>query len=137
MVLHRSHGYYFAVEVKSVQLIGRRRFLPARSGLNGSYLMVWMALRLLCMPAQIIQTMAFTQIMDIWRPGRSLEDHLKGSIINHMGGVIRISQTNFYRNDIPDINLLSPSWHSVCTLSEKLSFGRTFRLPFKLNVMGM
>ncbi len=29
------------------------------------------------MPAQIIQTMAFIQIMDIWRPGRSLEDHLK------------------------------------------------------------
>ena len=29
------------------------------------------------MPAQIIQTMVFTQIMDIWRPGGSLEDHLK------------------------------------------------------------
>ncbi len=29
------------------------------------------------MPAQIILTMAFTQITDIWRPGRSLEDHLK------------------------------------------------------------
>ncbi len=39
--------------------------------------MVWMTLRLLCMPAQMIQTMSFTQIMDIWRPGRSLEDHLK------------------------------------------------------------
>ncbi len=36
-------------------------------------------LRLLFMPAQIIQTMTFTQIMDIWRPGRSLEDHLKMS----------------------------------------------------------
>ncbi len=39
--------------------------------------MVWMTLRLLCMPAQIVQTMSFTQIMDIWRSGRSLEDHLK------------------------------------------------------------
>ncbi len=29
------------------------------------------------MPAQIIQMMAFAQIMDIWRPGRSMEDHLK------------------------------------------------------------
>ena len=28
------------------------------------------------MPAQIIQMMAFAQIMDIWRPGRSMEDHL-------------------------------------------------------------
>ncbi len=37
-----------------------------------------MTLRLLCMPAQIRQMMAFTQIMDIWRPaGRSMEDHLK------------------------------------------------------------
>ncbi len=44
---------------------------------DGSYLMVWMTLRLLCMPAQIKQTMSFTQIMDIWRPGRSMEDHLK------------------------------------------------------------
>ncbi len=43
---------------------------------DGRYLMLWMTLRLLCMTAQIIQTMAFTQIMDIWRPGRSLEDHL-------------------------------------------------------------
>ncbi len=42
-----------------LKLIGGRRFL-----------------RLLCMPAQIIKTMVFTQIMDIWRPGRSLEDHL-------------------------------------------------------------
>ncbi len=29
------------------------------------------------MPAQIIQMMVFAQIMDIWRPGRSMEDHLK------------------------------------------------------------
>ncbi len=57
VVLHRSHGYVFGVKVKTVKLIGERRF---------------------CMPAQIIQRMAFTQIMDIWRPGRSLEDHLKG-----------------------------------------------------------
>ncbi len=51
--------------------------MAARSGLNISYLMVWMTLRLLCMAAQIIQTMSFTQIMDIWRPGSSVEDHLK------------------------------------------------------------
>ncbi len=36
-----------------------------------------MAARLLFMPAQIIQMMAFAHIMDIWRPGRSMEDHLK------------------------------------------------------------
>ncbi len=46
--------------------------------------MVWMTLRLLCMPAQIIQSMVFTQIMDIWRPGRSLEDHLKASQLIHL-----------------------------------------------------
>ena len=28
------------------------------------------------MPAQIIQMMTFAQISDIWRPGRSMEDHL-------------------------------------------------------------
>ncbi len=33
-------------------------------------------LRVPCMPAQIIQRMAFAQMMDIWRPGRSMEDHL-------------------------------------------------------------
>ncbi len=54
VVLHRSHGYFFRVKVKTVKLIG-----------------------LLFMPAQTIQTIAFIQIMDIWRPGRSLEDHLK------------------------------------------------------------
>ncbi len=64
VVLHRSHGYFFGVKVKSVKLIGRRRFLAARSGLN----------------VRIIQMMAFIQIMDIWRPGRSLEDHLKGTM---------------------------------------------------------
>ncbi len=57
-------------------------FLSARSCFcssvsDGSYLMVWMTLRLLCMPAQIIKMMVFAQIMDIWRPGRSMEDHLK------------------------------------------------------------
>ncbi len=35
------------------------------------------------MTAQIIQTMEFTQIMDIWRPGRSLEDHLSNRINNY------------------------------------------------------
>ncbi len=44
---------------------------------DGSYLMIRMTLRLLCMPAKIIQMMAFAQIIDIWRPGRSMEDHLK------------------------------------------------------------
>ncbi len=51
--------------------------------------MVWMALRLLCMPAQIIQTMAFTQIMAIWRPGRSLEDHLK-SVCDYQNALEKI-----------------------------------------------
>ena len=43
--------------------------------------MVLMTLRLICMPAQIILMMAFTQIMDIWRPGRSMEDHLTEAVI--------------------------------------------------------
>ena len=34
MVLHRSHGYFFGVKVKTVKLIGGKRFLAARSGLN-------------------------------------------------------------------------------------------------------
>ncbi len=38
--------------------------------------MVWITLRLLYMPAQIIQTMAFTQIMVILTSRRSVEDHL-------------------------------------------------------------
>ncbi len=46
------HRYFFGVKVKTVKLIGRTRFLAARSGLN----------------AQIIQMMAFTQIMAIWTP---------------------------------------------------------------------
>ncbi len=46
--------------------------------------MVWMTLRLLCMPAQIIQVMAFAQIMDIWRSGRSLEDHLNTYLMFYM-----------------------------------------------------
>ncbi len=40
------------------------------------------------MPAQIIQMMAFAQIIDIWRPGRSMEDHLKvdfGGFYLHVG----------------------------------------------------
>ena len=45
------------------------------------YLMVWMTLRLLCMSAQILQMMAFAQIMDIWRAGRSMEDHLKYNVV--------------------------------------------------------
>ncbi len=67
MVLHRSHWYFFGVKVKTVKLIGGRRFFAARSGL-------------IYMNAQMIQTMAFTQIMDIWRPGRSVEDHLNWHI---------------------------------------------------------
>ncbi len=61
VVLHRSHGQFFGVKVKTVKLVGGRRFLAAR---------------LLCMPAKIIQMTAFAQIMDIWRPGRSIKDHL-------------------------------------------------------------
>ncbi len=44
------HRYFFGVKVKTVKLIGGTR------------------LRLLYMPAQIIQMMAFTQIMAIWTP---------------------------------------------------------------------
>ncbi len=49
--------------------------MAARCGLNAR------TLRLLCIPAQIIQIMAFAQIIDIWRPGRSMEDHLKNDVI--------------------------------------------------------
>ena len=41
--------------------------MAARSGLN----------------ALIIQMTAFAQIMDIWRPGRSMEDHLNLVVPNH------------------------------------------------------
>ena len=34
VVLHRSHGYFFGVKIKTVKLIGGRRFLAARSGFN-------------------------------------------------------------------------------------------------------
>ncbi len=34
MVLHRYQGYFIGVKVKTVKLIGGRRFLAARSGLN-------------------------------------------------------------------------------------------------------
>ncbi len=36
MVLHRSRGYFFGVKVNALKLIGGRRFLAARSGLNVS-----------------------------------------------------------------------------------------------------
>ncbi len=45
------------------------------SGLNVraySNLMVWMALRLLYMSAQIMEMMAINQIMVIWTPGITL-----------------------------------------------------------------
>ncbi len=67
------------------------------------------ALRLLYMPAQITQMMAFIQIMGIWRPCRSLEDHLKdlwkmkmccwsGSryLYNWMSNTITITKVPFY-----------------------------------------
>ena len=66
VVLHRYHGSVFGVRVKTVKQIGGRRFLTAISYLHVSaYLMVWMTLRLLCMPAQVIKQMTITQIMDI------------------------------------------------------------------------
>ncbi len=34
VVLHRSHGKFFGVKVKTVKLVGGRRFLAARSGFN-------------------------------------------------------------------------------------------------------
>ena len=68
----------FRVKFKSVKLTGGRSLLAARSDLNvRTY-----DLRAAFMPAQIIQTMAFIQIMNIWRPGRSLEDHLNMRIIH-------------------------------------------------------
>ncbi len=39
------------------------------------------------MPAQIIQMIAFAQIMDIRRPGRSMEDHL-----NYRGDCLKLKQ---------------------------------------------
>ncbi len=83
VVLHRSHRYFFGVKVQTIKLIGGRR-LSTQSCFCSSisdrrYLMVWMTLRLVCMPAQIIQTMAFTQNMDIRRPWRSLEEHLQNA----------------------------------------------------------
>ncbi len=64
VVLEGYHRYFFGVKVKTVKLIGGRRFLAARSGLN--------VRRLLYMSAQIIQMMAFTQIMAIWTPAITL-----------------------------------------------------------------
>ncbi len=72
VVLEGYHRYFFGVKVKTVKLIGGRRFLAARSGL-----MVQITLRLLYMPAQIIQMMAVTRIMAIWTPAITLQDHLK------------------------------------------------------------
>ncbi len=54
------HRCFFGVKVKTVTFKGGRRFL-----------------RLLYMPAQIIQMIAFTQIIDIWTPGITLWDQLK------------------------------------------------------------
>ena len=34
MVLHRSHGYFYRVKVKTVKLIGGKSLLAARSGRN-------------------------------------------------------------------------------------------------------
>ncbi len=55
------HRYFLGVKVKTVKLIGGTRFLAARSGLNVRTYSKYM-------PAQIIQMMAFTQIMAIWTP---------------------------------------------------------------------
>ncbi len=64
---------FSGVKFKTVKLVGGRRFLAARSGLNvRRYLMVYMTLRLLYMVAQIIQMMAFTQIIAIWTPDITL-----------------------------------------------------------------
>ncbi len=56
VVLGGYHRHFLGVKVKTVKLIGGRRYLAVRSGLN---------VRML---AQIIQMMAFTQIMAIWTP---------------------------------------------------------------------
>ncbi len=52
VVLEGYHRYFFGVKVKTVKFEGGRR--------------------LLCMPAQIIQMMAFTRIMAIWTPAITL-----------------------------------------------------------------
>ena len=54
VVLEGYHRYFFGVKVKTVKL---------------------MTLRLLYMPAQIMQMMAFTQIMAIWTPLITIWDH--------------------------------------------------------------
>ncbi len=41
-----------------------------------------MTVRVLYMPVQIIQMMAFTQIMANWTPAITLYDHLNAHIIN-------------------------------------------------------
>ncbi len=64
VVLEGYHRYFFRVKVETVTLILGRRFVAARSGLN--------VRRLLYMPAQIIQMMAFTKIMAIWTPAITL-----------------------------------------------------------------
>ncbi len=69
MVLQSFYRYIFGVKVKTVfkkKLMGGRRFLAARSGLDVGT----------CLP-KVIQMMAFTQIMAIWTPGISLQGQLK------------------------------------------------------------
>ena len=69
VVLQGFHRYFFWV--KTVRLIGGSQGEDFWQPLAASML--------LYMPAQIIQMMAFTQIMAIWTPEISLQDHLKKS----------------------------------------------------------
>ncbi len=84
------HIYFFGVKIKTVKLVWGWRFLAVRGGLNIFQIdfqtfilsavacrqISCMTLRRLYMPAQFIQMMAFTQIMDIWTPGITVWDHL-------------------------------------------------------------
>ena len=47
------------------------------------------------MTAQMIQTMAFTQIMAVWTPGRSGEDHLKNSWWWHDSSLLHFTSLTY------------------------------------------
>ena len=88
------HRYFFEVKVKTVNLIHYRttcyQFVPHLVAVESSF--VYENTRIggrrflavgsgLYMPVQIIQMMAFTQIMAIWTSWITLQDHLKSKFI--------------------------------------------------------
>ena len=64
VVIQGSQRYFSGFKVETVKLIGSRRYLAA----------------LRAFAVLSIQTVAFTQIIAILTPGRSLEDHLNSTI---------------------------------------------------------